>query len=712
MVAHRFRWVHLVRGLTLVAWCWGSSLPMTVGQDVKPGVRSDGEWLHKDATAFLVLEPPRLKGVSRWTIESPRHRGVIHQMAVSPDGTRAATGGVDGVIRIWNLENGSFEKAFVAHPYHIYTMAWSPDGRLLASHAWSDNRTRVWEVETGKQVLETKPIGNLRSLAFSPDSRRLAAGSDGSGRLYVTQGLSDYDVLTEIGKAIQLVAWTPDGDRLAVVAVGNQTTILEASGGRLAFTLDHPPDERALAIEWAPDGNTFATATAQAVTIWKSQDGTQVHRIEAKQPFHDVDWSPDGSRLLAVTAAGGEFFTAADGKPAGRHPVRGRIEWSRPTDRIVDLSPTRVDVWAPDGKSPIVSIDAAGTNAPLFEAGKPIVTGIGTPVLSTWDPKTLTRLHRLEGHTQAVMTAGWSKDGKHFASAGADGTVRIWDVAAGTQLHALTGHKGAANLVAWSPNGDVLASAGTDKTVRLWKADGSAGPVCEGHGSSVMAVAWSPNGKQFVSGGRDEKLIVWESASGEQVRSIDTLAGVTCIDWTAIKATPALACGTLDGGIRVFNATNGAEIAAVSPGHRGSYYTSSVAWMPGPQPRILAGRYYLTQIWDVGKADTVARQIAPGGATSVAPTAGGSLAVVRSGDRTVRFWEPTGSSLRGVLLEEGDSLVTILTNGDLKFDPESAPNLIAIVETETGQKTVSLEELKKDYGWKNNGKMLKLPTKD
>ena len=706
--------------LALLAAGWSGAGRVAVAQDLrpkvaadrdKPGVLANWKWLHESATSFLVLEPPPLKGVGRWAIESPRHRGAIYALAVSPDGTRAATGGADGVIRIWNLETGTLEKAFVSHRFHLYKLAWSPDGRKLASHGWGDAKTRVWDVETGKQLLETKSIGNLTALAFSPDSRHLAAGNYGSGHVYVSSNLADYKLLTEMGTTVTLIEWFPDGERLAVVYQGGQTAVRNASDGSRAFDLDHPVEEPPVAIAWSPDGKQMATASARALTTWKTADGAQVHRIDAQQPFSDVAWSPDGKRLLAATAVGSRFFTAADGKPAGNHPAKTRIEWVAKTDTIVSLDPARVDVWAVDGKNKL-SIDAGGTAAPIFQAGKPIVTGVGQAALTTWNPKTLERIHRLEGHAKPVTAATWSKDGKNFASAAADGSVILWDVVAGKQLHALTGHKAAVTQLAWSPRSDLLASAGPDKTVRLWKEDGSAGPVLEGHEAGITGLAWSPSGKQIVSGDGAGTMIVWDASSGKQDRTFGGQVGVTCLDWDSVMNIPAIACGLGNGGIRVFNASTGAEIAVVSTEHLWGAPTQAIGWMPGPKPRLLTSRYYLTELWDVATGDTVARQISPGGASTVSPTAGGSLALTRANDRTVRFWDPASNSLRGVLLDEDGSLAAILTTGDVAFHKDSPPKLIAVVETETGQQTVSLDDLKKTFGWKNNGKMLKLPTKN
>lgn len=188
---------------------------------------------------------------------------------------------------------------------------------------------------------------------------------------------------------------------------------------------------------------------------------------------------------------------------------------------------------------------------------------------------------------------------------------------------------------------------------------------------------------------------------------------ITALAWSATKGVPAVAVGLQDGAIRVVNPANGEILAALAAGNTTNWFkTSSLSWMPGNRPLLLASRYYLTQLWDVSQGKTIRRQIAPGGASSVFPTGGGSLAVARSSDRTTRFWDPVGGTLRGVLLDEGGTLVGISTGGDVKYDPEATPGLIAIVETESGQQTIPLDELAKIYGWKNNAKVLKLPTRN
>jgi WD40 repeat protein len=674
---------------------------------------NDNRWVTGTASATLVPEPLKLKDASHWTIESRRHRGIISASTPSPDGTRLATGGVDGIVRIWNMDTGSLDRALMADRFGIYSMAWSPDGARLATIAYGGARVRIWDVATGRQLAEPKPHGHLSSLTWSHDSRRLGANhpADGSGRIYVSDSLADFKVVKEAGKRVVALAWSSDSSLLAYAVAGEPANVVETSGWSFRYSLDQRVDGVTRLLGWSPDGTLLATVGDTGAAVWKSADGTAVSRTAGF--FSDIAWDPDSSRFLAASAKG-IFVNAADGKAGDAFAGGGRLHWNAKTGRITTVTADTIKVWEPGAKEPAITIDAGGTHAPVFEAGKPVVTGIGTKVLSVSNQTTFKRITTLEGHTGPVTHAAWSRDGKHFATAGADGTVCLWNVEKGEQLATLAGHKGGVTALAWAPDSDSLASAGIDKTVRLWTAEGEEKGVLAGHTNLILSVAWAPKGDLVASGGRDQKIMVWSLDTGDQVRTIDCPAWVTTLDWTTVKGVSAIACGLQDGGAKVFNASTGSEIATVIQGTPSwAYGFGSIAWSQGGQPGLLTSRWHLAQLWDIGTKDTLARQITPGGGTAVFPTAGGKVAVVRAADRTLRLWDPADNGLRGVLLDDDGRLAAISTKGDVKFDPEAAPDLIAIVETADGhQHVLTLGELKSVHGWKNSSKAIKLPTRN
>ncbi len=93
----------------------------------------------------LVQRPSGLKDVRSWTLETRRHRGYVSTSAVSPDGRWIASGGLDGIVRIWDADSGAFARALVGHSSYVYGLAWSPDGRHLASAGSFDGTVRLWD---------------------------------------------------------------------------------------------------------------------------------------------------------------------------------------------------------------------------------------------------------------------------------------------------------------------------------------------------------------------------------------------------------------------------------------------------------------------------------------------------------------------------------------------------------------------------------------
>ncbi len=106
-------------------------------------------------------EPETLKRYSAWS--GPQF--------LSPDGTWKAALGAD--ITILGVESKKSRPTLSGHTSWVEHVAWSPDGRRLASVA-GDHVVKLWDIESGQELL-TLP-GGMLSVAFSPDGRRLAAG--------------------------------------------------------------------------------------------------------------------------------------------------------------------------------------------------------------------------------------------------------------------------------------------------------------------------------------------------------------------------------------------------------------------------------------------------------------------------------------------------------------------------------------------------------
>jgi Tol biopolymer transport system component len=195
--------------------------------------------------------------------------------AWSPDGTRLATGGNNGLLKIWDARTGQLiltcEDCSVAP---INAVAWSPDGRRLAS-ASGEKIARVWDVSSGRCILTYNGhSSSVQAVAWSPDGSRLASASEdetvqvwdaGSGKAFLTYNGHSWFVLA--------MAWSPDGSRLASASVDKTVQVWDAGSGKPFLTYNGHSD-RVRAVAWSPDGSCLASASDDnTVQVWEAGSG-------------------------------------------------------------------------------------------------------------------------------------------------------------------------------------------------------------------------------------------------------------------------------------------------------------------------------------------------------------------------------------------------------------------------------------------------------
>ncbi len=137
------------------------------------------------------------------------HEGWIFTIAFSPDGRLLASGGYDGMIRLWEISTGRELLAISGHTGAVRTVAFSPDGKLLASGS-DDETVAVWNVTTGSEVLRLVDFrGKVTSVTFSPDGLILAATDGWSIKLWDGIAWREIAVIPEFGA--YSLSFSPDG---------------------------------------------------------------------------------------------------------------------------------------------------------------------------------------------------------------------------------------------------------------------------------------------------------------------------------------------------------------------------------------------------------------------------------------------------------------------------------------------------------------------
>ena len=184
----------------------------------------DGRWLAVASSRAGTLGEVRLYAIpaAGSPPEGPRHvlpahRDAIHQVAWSPDGRLLATCGYDRLIKLWDVAAGKELRTLKDHSDAVYGLSFSPDGRWLASAA-ADRAVKVWEVATGKRRYTLGEATDwLYAVAWSPDGRHLAAaGVDRSIRIWEvspTGGKIVHSVFAHEGPITRLI-FSRDGQIL------------------------------------------------------------------------------------------------------------------------------------------------------------------------------------------------------------------------------------------------------------------------------------------------------------------------------------------------------------------------------------------------------------------------------------------------------------------------------------------------------------------
>lgn len=487
------------------------------------------------------------------------HTKEVRAVAFSPTSLRLASGSQDGTIRIWDATTGAplkvFENILGDRPDGISTLAFSPDGKLLATGSSSGSAQRggetlkLWDPESGQQVRTiTGSTEHIGGLSFHPTEPLLAASHGNPAtqlKIWNLKSGRAVRILEADGNRSHVLVYSPDGSQLAAGESSGRISLWNVEAGTVVQTLDEH-DSPVTALAFNREGRLASGDEKGLTLLWDVGEKKVVDRLPGlEQRPVALAFSPDGEMLAVASGAQTRVWDLTVGEIRGvlSGQFAKSVAYSSEGSRIAtgsgagSIKPFLL-LW--DGDLPPFTIGREARKLPLpgciaisdcNERGEILATN--GSLLSLFDLR-----HGGEPRTWKVGNSGLvavslSADGRRALIGESDGTLRDWDIVENRELrrHNLLSKAGnatpkstdafAIRLLGHLPNSHEAFVATSDKWI-LWNRETGA-EIDRFDVKGGLAAALSPDGRFVARGSYDREramgdLRLLSVATGEEIR--------------------------------------------------------------------------------------------------------------------------------------------------------------------------------------------------
>ncbi|MCC6604713.1 MAG: hypothetical protein IT327_16005 [Anaerolineae bacterium] len=568
-----------------------------------------------------------------------------HNRLVWTDCLQEDSGGscVEGEILVWDTNSRQLVHSFAAHGDIIESLAWSADGRYLASAACgledeyglcAGGEIIIWDTDNWQplHILSELP-SQVTQMAWSEDHWLASVDSDGALTIWDPEAGQPLQTLVEHTTWINALAWSTDG-RLVSADVDGTIVIWDTTTWQALEVLDTwdsiqdvawSMDNSRLAVAYVTDFNQRDHIKILETTGWQTVSTLSEHTRYAA----NLNWDQYGQRLVSTTCVEGNHLFCSKSilvvwdttswQPLtvlGEHESDIRsLAWNDDSSRLVSAGwDGIIIIWdTAEWQPPTLTTSSPGYSVAWNEEGTQLAYGNTDGTITIWDTADWQPLHTLTEHPSSVYSLAWSADGR-LASGDDVGNIIIWDTATWQPLKWLAEHANSVSTLAWNSDDSRLASAGCGQggdfdcsqgEILIW--DTSQWQVLETlteHSAKVWSVAWHPNASRLASTACGDQrgffcsradIIIWDTASWQPAVTLtDHRLLVYSVGWNA-DGTRFASAGD-DGNIIIWDPDGWQPLFTLSD-H--SAAVREIAWHPDGSLLASASFDNSVIIWDV-----------------------------------------------------------------------------------------------------------------
>jgi WD40 repeat protein/transcriptional regulator with XRE-family HTH domain len=557
-------------------------------------------------------------------------------VALSPNGRLLAAGGTNGTVALFDLSDPSHPTRLATlrgFTSTVYDVTFGPGGRSLAA-ASNDGSVRQWDLSPLDRpslagVVRAPHASPLQAVGYSPDGRLMAAVG-ASGTLLVWRPGDDRARLIGGSGSAQLtsLAFSPDGNllatggqdnlvRLFVVAPSGAARAAHAPLGGFTSWVD--------SVAFAPDGRSLVAGSSDnSLREWSTTNWASLAVLEHTAPVTGAAFLPSGRTLVTADADG---------------IVR---LWSMPppSTYVAPGAVFTIDYTADGHMLAAVSGGSSGDVA-LWDVADP------------WRPIHMGDVEMPTSFGPVAGVEALSPDGRLLAVGDAGAHIQLVGLAASGHPRLigapLSGATPPLEQLALSPSGTILASGDNSGQAHLWDVSVPAHPrplsTLSANGY-LLGVAFSPNGRLLAAATTDNKVWLWDISRPAHPKRLAVLGGFAsyaeCVTFTPDGRT--LVAGSADDTVRLWDVSvpsHPRPLGGPLTGPTSYVYSLSVS----PDGRTLAASTidHAVWLWDISNpahpvvlADLAA---ATGQVFDVTFSPNGRTLVASGSDQALTFWD-------------------------------------------------------------------------